>query len=116
MTQAESAAPPRTDQPAARHPPEGPAVARAYRDASGRGRDIAVAVLDVSEGGVRPPLREELPPGQEFLVSLDGPATPPVKVVARLAWSVPAADANFVVGASFQAAISFAGLLTPPRL
>jgi len=32
-----------------------------------------------------------------------------------VAWSVLAADANFVVGASFQAATSFADLLTPAR-
>jgi hypothetical protein len=116
MKQAESAAPPRTDQRAARQPPGGPTVARAYRDASGRGQDIAVAVLDVSEGGVRLLLREELPPGQEFLVSLEGPAAPPVTVIARLVWSVAAADANFVVGASFQAAICFADLVTPARV
>jgi len=101
---------------ARRQRPKGSTAARATRDALGPGPNIAAGVLDVSEAGVRLLLTEQLPPGREFEVSLVGPGTPPVKVIARVVWSVPAADGTFVVGASFQKDLSYADLLSLARL
>jgi len=74
------------------------------------GANIAAGVLDVSEAGARLLLKEELPVGHEFEVILDSPGSRSVKILARVIWSVPAADGTFVVGTAFQARLSYADL------
>ena len=99
-----------------RNPPKSSTRARAYKNALGMGANIAAGVLDVSEAGARLLLKEELPVGHEFEVILDSPGSRSVKVIARVFWSVPAADGTFVVGASFQKGLSYADLLCLARL
>jgi hypothetical protein len=70
----------------------------------------------VSEAGVRLLLKEELPVRHEFEVILDSPGSRSVKTLARVVWSIPAADGTFVVGASFLRGLSYADLLCLARL
>jgi hypothetical protein len=66
-----------------------------------------VSVLDVSENGVRLVLKEGLPVGHEFAVTLEGLSSRAVKVVARVVWSAALADGNFCVGAAFGKGLSY---------
>jgi hypothetical protein len=93
-----------------RQPPKSSTRARAYKNALGLGTNIAAGVLDVSEAGARLLLKEELPVGHEFEVILESPGSRSVKVLARVVWSVPAADGTFVVGTVFQARLSYPDL------
>jgi hypothetical protein len=76
----------------------------------GMGSNIAVAVLDVSESGVRLKLKQDLPIGHEFEVKLENIASKGVKTTARVVWSVPAADGTFVIGARFTTAVNYGDL------
>src|SRR5689334_19318459 len=83
-----------------RHAPKGSTRLHACRNALGLGPNIAAALLDVSEAGVRLLLREGLTVGHEFEVRLEG-AAHSVKRIARVIWCVATADGLFCVGASF---------------
>src|SRR4051812_12478558 len=85
-----------------RAPPKGTTKVRAYKGPMGLGPNLAVAILDVSETGLRLVLRSDLPKGQEIEVNLDNVSTKPIKVIADVIWSLPMADGNFCVGVSFQ--------------
>jgi hypothetical protein len=94
-----------------RHAPKGSTTAHATRNTLGLGPNIAARVLDLSEGGIRLLLREDLPRGQEFELTLESAAANhPVKVLGRVVWSVATADGQFCVGACFQKPLSYASL------
>lgn len=99
-----------------RQSPKGSTRVRAFRNALGVGPNIGTSVLDVSETGVRLTLKENLAPGTEFEVNLETVGgSRSVKAIAVIVWSVPAADGRFVVGASFQKAISYSDLQSLAR-
>src|ERR1700722_14552775 len=75
---------------------------KAFRNPMGLGPNIAVSVLDLSEGGIRLILKESLAPKAEFEINLETSGSRPVKAIAQVVWSLPLADGNFCIGASFQ--------------
>jgi hypothetical protein len=69
----------------------------------GAGANIAVALLDVSEMGIRLLISENVEPGQLVEVRLRGPGHHrPAKLAAEIIWSVPTADRAYCVGACFR--------------
>ena len=69
----------------------------------GLGPNIAVALLDVSETGVRLILRVPLAVGDEVEIGLDGIGERrPSKAAAQVVWCMPLADGNYCVGARFE--------------
>jgi hypothetical protein len=93
-----------------RQSPKGNVRVRACKNALGLGANIGVAILDISETGVRLLLKENLPAGHAFEVTLEPISCKPVKVLAEVVWSIAAADGTFCVGASFQKSISYSDL------
>jgi hypothetical protein len=91
-----------------RQPAKGSTRAVAYGNALGLGRNIASAVLDVSETGARLLLTKRLADGAEFEVNFEGPGSRPVKMLALVVWSVEAADGRFVTGIRFEKALNYA--------
>ena len=77
--------------------------------------NLAVAVLDLSETGIRLVLNTDLPKGQELTVHLDNIAYRPIKLTAEVIWSLPTKDGNFCVGAHFQQAIRYPALISLAR-
>jgi hypothetical protein len=96
---------------APRRPPKRSTTVRAYRNGMGFGPNIGLGVLDISETGVRLTLKEDLPVGREFELTLEGPGLKPIKVNGRVVWAVKAADGSFCVGASFEKSIPWSDLL-----
>jgi hypothetical protein len=83
-----------------------------YPNALGLGRNIALAVLDVSETGARLMVREALEPGREVEVGLEGLGhRRPVKCTGRVIWSLETAEGTYCVGIHFQRALPYADLL-----
>lgn len=92
-----------------RQAPKGSTKAVAYPNWLGLGANIALAVLDVSETGIRLLVRE-LPRNGEFEINLESIAHRPVKTLAQVVWSCPTADGNFVLGARFDKSLPYAAL------
>ncbi len=66
------------------------------------GVNIGVAVLDVSESGVRLLLREAVALGQEVSVSLEAPQhRRPILRLANVVWALPA-EGGYCAGVNFQ--------------
>jgi hypothetical protein len=83
-----------------------------FKGALGLGANLAVSLLDLSESGVRMIIKTGLDKGQEVEIGLLGPGrSRPIKLLANVAWSVPAADGTFCVGACFQRRLAYADLL-----
>jgi hypothetical protein len=76
----------------------------------GLGPNVAVSILDVSEGGIRLVVKVPLERGQEVEVILEGMARRPVKVVARVVWCVAAADSHYCIGAHFERSLGYPDL------
>ena len=77
----------------------------------GLGTNLAVAVLDASETGIRILARAPLEKGQEIEISVVGPGRGRPHVhAADVVWCVPAADNNYCVGAHFHERLSYANL------
>lgn len=90
---------------------KGSTKATAYRNSLGLGPNIASSVLDVSEWGARLLMKEDLAANTEFEVNFESHAlSKPVRMIATVVWSVPAADGRFVVGARFQKPFDYAAL------
>jgi hypothetical protein len=108
--------PPRKNQRRARRQaPRNSTKARVTRTTMGLGANIAVSVLDVSETGIRLVLKENLPTGHEFEVTLESQSSRPVKVAARVIWSLALGDGNFCVGATFNKSLSYTDLSSLAR-
>jgi hypothetical protein len=101
---------PRNQRASRRRSPKSSTRARATRNPLGLGPNIAVSVLDISEGGVRLLLKEDLRPGQEFEVNLESDARRSVKMVARVIWSVATNDGRYCVGSCFLKPLGYADL------
>ena len=109
--------PPRKNQRRSRRQaPKSTTKARAVKNSLGLGGNIAVGVLDVSEMGIRLILKENLPKGHEFEVTLESISSRPVKCLARIVWSVAMADGNFCVGAAFSKNMNYTDLAALTRL
>jgi hypothetical protein len=79
----------------------------------GLGPNVAVAFLDVSEGGVRLLVKAPLEPGDEVEVALHGYGLPEAIVrVAHVTWALPVDDGQHAVGLRFQKRIPFRAVQT----
>jgi hypothetical protein len=75
------------------------------------GPNLALAVLDVSESGVRLIQKTALALGQEVSLTLDHKARNcTIKRLGRVIWSVALADGTFATGISFEKYVEFADL------
>jgi hypothetical protein len=73
------------------------------------GANIAVAVLDVSETGVRLIVKEPLKVDQEVTVALEpSHGRGAERRVARVAWCVESSEQKYVVGARFDKRLPYA--------
>jgi CheY-like chemotaxis protein len=69
----------------------------------GLGPDLALSVLDISRAGACLAVKAPLGKGQEVEVTLaGGGGQRPVRLLARVAWSAPAADGSRHVGLAFR--------------
>jgi hypothetical protein len=83
----------------------------------GLGPNIAVALLDVSETGVRLLVKEALKPRQEVEVCLLAPGhVREFKHAGQIVWTVPAADGNHAVGIAFDRQLPYSAVLDLGRL
>jgi hypothetical protein len=74
----------------------------------GLGANVALALLDVSETGVRLRVKEPLALGQEVEVGLQGPGHgSEFKMTGRVVWCIPAADGTHLVGIHFDKPLNF---------
>ena len=97
---------------ALRRPPRGKVRAVCRRGALELGPDLALAVVDLSETGVRLAVREALQPGGEVTVALEGPLqSRPVKRVGRVVWSLSAADGSCQAGVVLQGRLPYSDFL-----
>jgi hypothetical protein len=99
-----------------RQVPKGSTKIRACNNALGLGKNIAVAVLDISETGIRLLLKQPLKVGKEFEVILEGPGTHEVKLLARVIWTVETSDGQHCIGASFAKPIGYSDLQALSRM
>lgn len=80
-----------------------------YANSHGLGRNIALAVLDVSETGVRLRLKDAVKPGQEVQVVLLPPGHGrEFKLPGVVVWCVAADDGSHLAGIRFEKALSYA--------
>src|SRR5215469_14881738 len=99
-----------------RQPPKGSTRATCHRGHFGLGRNIAVAVLDISEYGAQLVVKEPLKKGQAVEVGLEGlGGQRPIKLSAVIVWCVAGADGNHLVGTRFGKSLSYADLLALAR-
>jgi hypothetical protein len=93
---------------ARRRKPKNSAKVVCLKGSFGLGRNLAVAVLDVSETGIRLVVKEALPVNQEIEITLESISCPrPVKQIARVVWCVATADSNWCIGAHFDKLLRF---------
>src|SRR5947209_4107539 len=99
-----------------RQAPKGSTKATCHKGLFGLGRNIAVAVLDISEYGAQLVVREPLKKGHAVEVGLEGLGRMrPIKLPAVVVWCVAGADGNHLVGTRFERALSYADLLALAR-
>jgi PilZ domain len=91
--------------------PKGSTKASCYKGLFGLGRDIAVAVLDISQYGAQLVVKEALGPGQPIEVGLEGLGRQkPIRLPAVVIWCMEGADGNHLVGARFERSLSYADM------
>jgi hypothetical protein len=84
----------------------------------GLGTDLAVAVLDLSDKGIRMIIRRTLDLGAEVEITIGGYGLQkPLKRVAKLRWQVATADGQSCVGIEFDKRIDHRDwqMLASPR-
>ena len=75
------------------------------------GRNLALALLDASETGVRLALSESLEPGGEVSLTLDRPTGGKrIQCLGTVVWVVPAADGSFTAGIRLHKVLRYADL------
>ncbi len=97
---------------ARRRQPKGGTRVACRKGTLGLGQNIAVQVLDLSETGIRLMVRTALATGDDVEFELVTCGQPrPIKLVARIAWAVPASDGNYCIGARFEKELKYRDLL-----
>ena len=82
----------------------------------GFGKNLVTQFLDISEGGVRIVVKEQLAPKEEVEVLILGcHLGKPIKRLANTCWCVTLETGNFCVGLEFQKRLSFAEVLQIAR-
>lgn len=103
MDRPDSSTKPKQRRVAPRRKPKGGSRVSCRKGALGLGPNIAQALLDLSEGGVRMLVGASLKQGQEVEVALSGPGV--AREVTRLGeviWSLETAGGNHCVGVRFD--------------
>jgi hypothetical protein len=68
-------------------------------------------MLDLSETGIRLLVRASLPQDLEIEIGLEGLGhSRPLRLPARVVWSVETADGRYCIGAEFQSPLCYADL------
>jgi hypothetical protein len=98
-----------------RQPPKSTTKVHVYRNALGLGANIAVSILDLSEVGVRLVVKEPLAEGCEFALEFEPNGARPIKLTARVIWSLLLADGKTCVGAELSKKIPYPDLLAMAR-
>jgi hypothetical protein len=94
-----------------RQVPKGSTKATCHKGMFGLGRDVAVRILDMSQYGAQLVVKEALKSGQPVEVGLEGLGRQkPIRLPAFVVWCVEGADGNFLVGARFERALSYADM------
>jgi hypothetical protein len=101
---------------ARRHAGKGSTKVHCYGNALGLGRNIAAALLDVSETGARLLLKQVVAVGKEVEVNLEGQTGVSARHVARVVWVVPAEGGLFCVGCEFLKPVAYSALLGLARM
>jgi hypothetical protein len=82
-----------------------------FADPAGTGPDLAVALLDVSAGGIQLVVGEPVRSGHEVCIGLQGPVeATPRAVRARVLWCVALADGRHAAGVKFLKPLGAAAL------
>jgi len=96
---------------ARRCPLSGQAKAECRKGATGLGRNVAVATLDLSETGARLVVQVPLAVGEEVELKLAGPGVQkPIGRAGRIVWSVLLQDGNHAIGVEFDKLLGYADL------
>ena len=100
-----------------RYAPKGGMKVTCRKRAPGPGPNLALSVLDVSEGGTRLVLGEPLEPGQEVEVILQ-PAgyARGFKASGRVVWCVEVAAGGHAAGVAFDQRLEYVALLAVGRV
>jgi hypothetical protein len=82
--------------------------ATCYKGLFGLGRDVAVAVLDMSQYGAQLVVKEAFKPGQPVEIGLEGLGRQqPIKLPAVVVWCLEGADGNHLIGARFERPLTY---------
>jgi hypothetical protein len=102
---------------ARRNPPKANCKVSCRRGTLGLGPNLALAILDVSELGIRLLVREALEPRQEIEVGLEGLGhARPLRVAAQVVWCVATADGFHCIGARIQSRLTYHDLQKLARM
>lgn len=72
------------------------------------GPDLALSLLDLSEGGAALVVKEAVERGREVSVGLEGQShSRPIVRVGNVVWSRPAADGAYLIGVGFQKGLPY---------
>jgi len=86
------------------------ASVRAYLRLGGLdlGPDLALSLLDLSEGGAGLMVKQAVDVGKVVSVGLEGQTRPrPIVQVANVVWCTGAAEGAYAIGVSFQKALAY---------
>jgi hypothetical protein len=93
---------------ALRRLPKGKVKVICYKGSFDLGANLALAVINVSETGIRLVIASALAEGQEVLVHLEGQGhMRPIKNHGTVVWCIPSNDGNFVVGIHFHKSLRY---------
>jgi hypothetical protein len=96
---------------------KGSSRAACYTGRFGLGPNVAVRLLDVSEGGVRLVLRDPVLPGHEVVVGLDAPGERrAILITGVVVWCAALADGTHCVGIRLDKPLRWAALQALSRL
>jgi hypothetical protein len=94
-----------------RRSPRGSTRVICFKNALGLGANLALALLDLSETGIRLQLKDPLPENQEVEINLDSlNHRRPLKVLGRVIWCLAAADGSHCAGIQFQRPLAYIDL------
>src|SRR5262245_26842480 len=100
-----------------RSPAKSSARATCRRGVLGLGPNLALAILDVSETGIRLQVREPFEAGEQCEIGLEGIThARPLVLPATVVWCLATADGNYCIGARLQRPLTYRELHTLARL
>src|ERR1700738_48048 len=93
----------KNNRASARRFPKAKVRVTCHTDTLDSGPNLATAVLDISESGIRLLVASPLEVGQGVIIGLDAPMHDrPIQRLAKVIWSVPAKDGGYCVGVRLE--------------